>query len=92
MIRDNFVELLSSQASPNVHARVYLTRRHNERGSYVRQQSRLFARWNQSVQHSPNSNRLLLRLSAMISRWFICADSDPAMIRAHLARTLPRRT
>jgi hypothetical protein len=32
----------------------------------ARQQSRSFARWNQSLRHSPNFKPALLRLSAMI--------------------------
>jgi hypothetical protein len=40
----------------------------------VRQQSRSFARWNQSLRRSPNSNPALLRLSAMISQYFTLPD------------------
>ena len=36
----------------------------------VRLQSRSFARWDQSLRRSPNSNRALLRLSAIISQYF----------------------
>ena len=49
--------------------------RHPQRNAFrrrdVRQQSRLFVRWNESLRRSPNSTRLLLRLSAMISQYFI---------------------
>ena len=41
----------------------------------MRQRSRLFAPPNQSLIRSPNSNPLLLRLSAMISQYFIRANS-----------------
>jgi hypothetical protein len=41
----------------------------------ARQQSRLFARWNQSLRRSPNSHPALLRLSAMISRYFMLCQA-----------------
>jgi hypothetical protein len=37
----------------------------------ARQQSRSFARWNQALRRSPNSNPRFLRLSAMISQYFV---------------------
>ena len=40
----------------------------------ARQQSKLFARWNQSLTHSPNSNRLCFEISAMISQYRFTRD------------------
>ena len=40
----------------------------------ARQQSKLFARWNQSLTHSPNSNRLCFETSAMISQYRFTRD------------------
>ena len=40
----------------------------------ARQQSKLFARWNQSLIHSPNSNRLCFKMSAMISQYRFTRD------------------
>jgi hypothetical protein len=46
----------------------------------VRQQSRSFAHENPQLRPQPQLQPALLRLSAMISHYFICADSDFAMI------------
>ena len=59
--------ILVSQKRPAFH-------RHAQRTAFrrrdARQQSRSFDRWNQSLRRSANSNRLLLRLSAIISQYF----------------------
>src|SRR4029453_13163636 len=54
------------QLAFHLHAQRNASRRRD-----VRLQSRSFARCNQSLRRSPNSNRLWLRLSAMISQYFM---------------------
>ena len=50
----------------------------------ARQQRRVFALRNSRLIRSPKLQPALLRLSAVISQYFICDDSDLVMIRAHL--------
>jgi hypothetical protein len=58
-------EFQKRQSASHPHAQRSAFRRRD-----ARLQSRSFARWNQSLRHSPNSNQSLLRLSAMISQYF----------------------
>jgi hypothetical protein len=54
-----------------------LAQRNAFRRRGARPQRRSFARWNQSLRRSPNSNRLCLRLSAMISQYFTRSGFRP---------------
>jgi hypothetical protein len=56
------LRVLETQSTFHPHAQ-----RNAFRPRDARLQSRSFARWKQSLKHSPNSNRLLPRFSAMIS-------------------------